>query len=75
MTTSQPHHPIVRLAIVPIVAVAVFFANSAVASQGPGGGEGTASHFTQLAMSIVVYGTCAILILCGLIGAARRHSR
>jgi hypothetical protein len=45
----------------------------ALASQGPGGGMGTASHFTQVAMAILVYGASAILVAAGLIGAARRR--
>jgi hypothetical protein len=48
---------------------------AAFASQGPGGGPGAASHFTQLAMAVIVYGTCALVILAGLIGVARRHQR
>jgi hypothetical protein len=36
--------------------VALTCASSALASQGPGGGPGTASPLTQLAMAIVVYG-------------------
>jgi hypothetical protein len=34
-------------------------ATAAYASQGPGGGQGTAGGFTQLAMAILVYGTSA----------------
>jgi hypothetical protein len=49
------------------------WANSVFASQGPGTGPGTASHFTQLAMAILVYGTSALVVGAGLIGAARRH--
>ena len=45
----------------------------ALASQGPGGGPGTASSFTQLAMAIIVYGTAALVVSLGLIGLARRH--
>jgi hypothetical protein len=48
---------------------------TAFASQGPGGGPGAASHFTQLAMAIIVYGTCALVILAGLIGVTRRRPR
>jgi hypothetical protein len=44
-------------------------------SQGPGGGPGTASGFTQLAMAIIVYGTSALVVGAGLIGAARRRLR
>jgi hypothetical protein len=43
------------------------------ASQGPGGGPGTASSFTQLTMAVVVYGAAALVIGAGLIGAVRRH--
>jgi len=49
------------------------WAAAAYASQGPGGGPGTASGFTQLAMAIIVYGTSALVVGAGLIGAARRH--
>ena len=52
---------------------ALLAAHAALASQGPGGGPGTASHFTQLAMAIIVYGTSALLICSGLIGALRKH--
>jgi hypothetical protein len=45
----------------------------ALASQGPGTGPGTASPFTQLVMAIIVYGTSALVVGAGLIGAARRH--
>ena len=58
------------LAAIPIVA-AVVWTDAAFASQGPGGGMGTASHLTQLAMAIVVYGASAIVVSAGLIGAAR----
>jgi hypothetical protein len=48
-------------------------ASAAFASQGPGGGLGTASPFTQLAMAIQVYGVSAAVVGAGLIGAARRR--
>jgi len=51
----------------------LLWANAAFASQGPGGGPGTASSFTQLAMAIIVYGTSALVVGAGLIGAARRR--
>jgi hypothetical protein len=47
--------------------------SAAFASQGPGGGLGTASPFTQLAMAILVYGVSAVVVGAGLIGAARRR--
>ena len=55
-----------------VVAV-LLWANAAFASQGPGGGPGTASSFAQLAMAIIVYGTSALVVGAGLIGAARRR--
>ena len=48
-------------------------AGAALASQGPGGGPGTAGPFTQLAMAILVYGTSAIVICSGLIGTLRKR--
>jgi cation transporter-like permease len=47
----------------------------ALASQGPGSGMGTASHFTQVAMAILVYGTSTIVVAAGLVGAARGRRR
>jgi hypothetical protein len=49
----------------------VSWANAAFASQGPGGGMGTAGHLTQVAMTILVYGASALVVGIGLIGAAR----
>jgi hypothetical protein len=46
---------------------------AAFASQGPGGGLGTASPVTQLAMAIIVYGVSAVVVGAGLIGAARQR--
>jgi hypothetical protein len=46
---------------------------NALASQGPGGGMGTASSLTQMAMAVIVYGAAALLIGTGLIGAMRRR--
>jgi hypothetical protein len=51
----------------------LLWANAAFASQGPGGGPGTASSFTQLAMAIIVYGTAALVVGIGLIAAVRRR--
>jgi len=52
----------------------VMWDEAAFASQGPGGGMGTASHLIQMAMAILVYGTSAIVIGAGLIGATRGAS-
>ena len=44
---------------------------AALASQGPGAGPGTAGHLTQLAMAILIYGGCALIVAAGLIGGLR----
>jgi hypothetical protein len=54
-------------------ACAVLPAASALASQGPGGGMGTAGNFAQAAMAILVYGAAALIVGAGLIGALRRR--
>ena len=56
-----------------LVAASLLWANAAFASQGPGGGLGSASGFTQLAMAILVWGTSALVVGAGLIGAVRRR--
>jgi hypothetical protein len=53
--------------------VALLSTGSAFASQGPGGGMGTASNLTQIAMAILVYGAAALIVGAGLIGALRRR--
>jgi hypothetical protein len=45
---------------------------SALASQGPGGGMGSASGLTQVTMAVFVYGASALIVGAGLIGALRR---
>ena len=57
----------------PFAAACLLWASAAFASQGPGGGPGSASSSTQLAMAIIVYGTSALVVGIGLIGAARRR--
>ena len=56
-----------------VIAMEASWANAALASQGPGGGMGTASHLTQVAMAFLVYGASALVVGIGLIGAARRQ--
>jgi hypothetical protein len=74
MTSSQPRIWKSRRALaVPLAVVALSWTGAAVASQGPGGGPGTASSFIQLAMAIVVYGTSALVVGAGLIGAVRQR--
>jgi hypothetical protein len=74
MASSLTRHRISRFAFAAISAVAGLWANAALASQGPGGGPGTASSFTQAVMAIIVYGTAALVVGAGLIGAVRRRS-
>lgn len=72
MTSSCLRDAVSRAALVIIAIVAaVAWTDASFAAQGPGGGMGTASHLTQLAMAIVVYGLSAIVVGAGLIGAAR----
>jgi hypothetical protein len=54
------------------IAAALLLPASAFASQGPGGGMGTASNLTQITMAVLVYGTAALIVGAGLIGALRR---
>jgi hypothetical protein len=54
-------------------AAGLLSAGAALASQGPGGGPGTASSFTQLATAVLVYGASALVVGAGLIGAARQR--
>src|SRR5450432_1403790 len=74
MASSLPKHRISCFALTAASVVAgLSWASAALASQGPGGGPGTAGSFTQLAMAIIVYGTSALVIGAGLIGAVRRR--
>jgi hypothetical protein len=56
-----------------LASAAALLSTAALASQGPGGGPGTASPLMQLVMAIIVYGTSALVVGAGLIGAARRR--
>ena len=74
MAWSRTAHRITRFTFAaPSMLAALLWANQVLASQGPGGGPGTASSFTQLAMAIIVYGSSALVVGAGLIGAARRR--
>jgi len=60
--------------VVASAAAGVCWVDSVLAAQGPGTGPGTAGGLTQLAMAIIVYGSSALVVAAGLIGAARgRH--
>jgi hypothetical protein len=62
-----------RAALLALAVTSIALASqAALASQGPGTSAGTASTFTQLAMAILVYGTSALVIGAGLIGALRK---
>jgi len=71
MTWFQSAHRISRITAATLAGM--MWAGAALASQGPGVGPGTAGHFTQLAMAILVYGTAALVVSAGLIGAVRRR--
>jgi hypothetical protein len=58
-----------------VIVMEMSWANTALASQGPGGGLGTAGHLTQVAMAILIYGASALVVCAGLIGAARGHAK
>jgi hypothetical protein len=54
-------------------ALALLPASHALASQGPGGGHGTAGAIIQMVMAILVYGASAGIVAAGLIGALRHR--
>ena len=61
-------------AVPAVTSIAALLWNSAaLASQGPGGGMGTASPLTQTVMAVLVYGVSAIIVGAGLIGVVRRR--
>jgi hypothetical protein len=66
MTSSRINASIALATIASLLPV-----GAALASQGPGGGMGTASHLTQTAMAFLVYGISAVVVGAGLIGALR----
>ncbi len=72
MASSQQRHCKSSLAFTAFTTASVIaWADAALASQGPGGGMGTASSLTQLAMTVIVYGGSALIVGAGLIGAVR----
>jgi len=73
MALPRNSNRISHFAVALTPAAALLLADAALASQGPGGGPGSASPFTQLVMAIIVYGSSALLIGAGLIGAVRRR--
>jgi hypothetical protein len=76
MAPSRTMPRISRLAFAAtLTIIASLGIEAALASQGPGGGPGTASSLTQQVMAVIVYGTSALVIGAGLIGVVRRRSR
>jgi hypothetical protein len=74
MTSLRIRHRISRFGFATLSAATILsWTGAALASQGPGGGPGTAGGVTQLTMAIIVYGTSALVVGPGLIGAARRR--
>ena len=74
MTSFRTRTAISRAApAVTSIAAAALWSSAALASQGPGGGMGTAGPLTQTAMAVLVYGLVTIIVGAGLIGAARRR--
>ena len=73
MPTSGKWYRTLRAAFLFFAAALLLPFHVALASQGPGGGPGTASSFTQLVMAILVYGTSVLVVGSGLIGALRKH--
>jgi len=62
-----------RIAALALAATSIALtSDAALASQGPGTSAGTASSLTQVAMAIMVYGACALVVGAGLIGALRK---
>lgn len=56
-----------------VIAAGTLGADAALAAQGPGTAAGNASSLTQSVMSIIVYGTSALVVGAGLIGALRQR--
>jgi hypothetical protein len=74
MTSPRTGYRISRFGFAALsAATSLSWTGAALASQGPGGRPGTASGVIQLAMAIIVYGTAALVVGAGLVGAARRR--
>jgi len=55
------------------IVLGVLTDDAALAAQGPGTNTGSANSLTQLAMSVIVYGTSVLVVGAGLIGALRKQ--
>jgi hypothetical protein len=72
MAAASKHGSAFALAATSI-AIGAWAVDAAFASQGPGTGAGTANSLTQSAMTIIVYGTSALVVGAGLLGALRKQ--
>jgi hypothetical protein len=71
---ASPQHRISACAAaITAAATGLLWTDAASASQGPGVGPGTASDFTQLVMAVILWGTAALVVGIGLIGAVWRR--
>jgi hypothetical protein len=76
MTSFRTPAPISHAApAVASIAAAALWSGAALASQGPGGGMGTASPLTQTVIAVLVYGMSAIIVGAALIVAVLRRRR
>ena len=73
MASSRKWRRILPSTVVMTPVATLIISGAALASQGPGGGPGTASPLMQLVMAIIVYGTSALIVGIGLIGALRKR--
>ena len=72
MISPRKRRRIAPFAVAAILAAALLSSEAIFASQGPGGGPGTASPFTQHVMAIIVYGASALAAGAALVGALRK---
>jgi hypothetical protein len=75
MTSFRARTAISRAAPAVTSIATALWSSAALASQGPGGGIGTASPLTQTVMAVLVYGMSAIIVGAGLIIAVLRRQR
>ena len=73
MTSFRTRTAVSRAAPAVTSIAAAAWSSAALASQGPGGGMGTASSLSQTVMAVLVYGLVTIIVGAGLIGAVRRR--
>ena len=73
MTQTGTRSRVLRTAVATLAGS--MLADVTLASQGPGGGMGTASPLMQMLMAIAVYGTSVVVAVAAMIRAARRRTR